>query len=127
MKVLNSLTKQTLLAFLKRTNVFFAKMVDVLELLVKFFNADNQGLSKEILVNADIYKQVKKYCKLQTIETNKLLHLYYQELTTKQNSLKSGEYGSLYCRAFYHSKDSLLVVESNYVTIYLIFIVNFDV
>jgi hypothetical protein len=88
-------------------------MVDVLELLVKFFNADNQGLSKEVLTNVDIYKQVKKYCKLQTVETNKLLHMYYQELTAKQNSLKSGEYGSLYCRAFYHSKDATLVVESN--------------
>ena len=87
-------------------------MVEVLDLLVKFFNAENQGLSKEILTSVETYKQVKKYCKLQTVETTKLLQMYYQELTSKQNSLKTGEYGSIYCRAFYHSKESTLAVES---------------
>jgi FtsZ-binding cell division protein ZapB len=87
-------------------------MVEVLDLLVNFFNADNQGLSKELLSNMEQFKIVKKYCKLQTIETTKLIQMYYQELAAKQNSLKTSEHGSIFCRAFYHSKDSTLVVES---------------
>lgn len=80
-------------------------------MLVDFFNAENQGIPKEILLSDEKYKELKKYLKLQTYETNKLILSYYQELLTIQNGLKTSECGVIYVRAFYHTKDELLVVE----------------
>lgn len=95
----------------QRSNVFFAKISDSLDILLAFFSADNQGLAKDFLQSSERYKQLKKYLKLQTNETSKLISLYYQEMIAIQNSLKSSEYGSILCRAFFHSKDDTLVVE----------------
>ena len=89
-------------------------MCEVLDLLVNFFNADNQGLPRDYLTSVDKYKELKKYCKLQTIDTSKLIHMYYQEMIAVQNSLKTSEYGQLFCRAYYHSKDEILVVEGTF-------------
>ena len=86
-------------------------MGESLEILVNFLNADNQGLSKEILISNEKFKELKKYFKLQTLDTGKLIQLYYQEMVAIQTSLKTSEYGKLYCRAYYHSKDQTLVVE----------------
>lgn len=94
--------------------MFFAKISDSLEILANFFSAENQGLPKEHLQSVDRYKQLKKYLKLQTLETAKLISLYYQEMVAIQNSLKSSEYGSIICRAYFHSKDDTLVVEGWY-------------
>lgn len=95
----------------QRSNVFFAKIADALDILVGFFSAENQGLTKEFLQSSERYKQLKKYLKLQTLDTPKLISLYYQEMIAIQNSLKSSDYGSILCRAFFHSKDDTLVVE----------------
>lgn len=87
-------------------------MGEALDILANFLNAENQGLSKEYLQSTEKYKELKRYLKLQTIETGKLIHLYYQDMIGIQNSLKSSEYGSLLCRAYYHTRDETLVIES---------------
>ena len=89
-------------------------MSESLDILVGFFCAENQGLSKEYVQSIERYKQLKKYLKLQTLETGKLIYLYYQEMVAIQNSLKSSEYGSIICRAYFHSKDDTLVVEGSH-------------
>lgn len=94
--------------------MFFAKISDSLDILLAFFSADNQGLEKDFLQSSERYKQLKKYLKLQTNETSKLISLYYQEMIAIQNSLKSSDYGSILCRAFFHSKDDTLVVEGSF-------------
>jgi hypothetical protein len=86
-------------------------MGEALDILAEFFNANNQGLSKEYLSSSEKFKDLKKYLKLQTIDTLRLIQLYYQEMAAIQTSLKSSDYGKLYCRAYYHSKDETLVVE----------------
>jgi BAI1-associated protein 3 len=86
-------------------------MVECLNLLIEFFNADNQGVPKEILTSNKKYKDLRKYMKLQTYETPKLILTYYMDLLNIQNSLKTSESGVIYVRAFYHTKDELLVVE----------------
>ena len=74
-------------------------------------NADDQGLNKDILVANEAYKEFKKIIKIQLTDTNKLLVLYYQEMINIQNSLKGGDCGTIYIRAYYHTKDETLCVE----------------
>ena len=86
-------------------------MVDCLGLLADFFNSENHGVPKDALLSVEKYKSLKKYMKLQTFDTQKLILTYYQELLTIQSSLKKSEFGVIYVRAFYHIKDELLVIE----------------
>jgi hypothetical protein len=86
-------------------------MSEALDILVDFFNADNQGLPKDYMLQCERFKELKKYFRLQSIETPKLIQLYYQEMNEIQQSLKSDEFGSLVCRACYHPKDETLLVE----------------
>ena len=86
-------------------------MSECLDIVADFLNAENQGPSKECLLSNEKYKDLKRYLKLQSLETPRLLQLYYQEMLSLQTSLKTAEYGQLFCRAYYHSKDETLVVE----------------
>ena len=86
-------------------------MIDVLEILLNFFTFDNQCVSREQLNTLEKYKYLKSYFKLQTLDTAKLIQLYYQDMISVQSSLKSGVNGVIYCRAYYHSKDETLVIE----------------
>lgn len=91
--------------------MFFAKIAESIDILIGFFSSEPQGLTKDYLQSSDKYKQLKKYLKLQTLETPRLISLYYQEMIAIQNSLKSSDYGSILCQASFHSKDNTLVVE----------------
>jgi BAI1-associated protein 3 len=86
-------------------------MLECFNLLIEFFNQDNQGVSREILAANEKYRDLKRYMKLQTYDTPKLVLTYYQELLSIQKELKTSESGVIYVRAFYHMKDELLVVE----------------
>ena len=86
-------------------------MSESLEVLAKFLNHLNQDHLLEYLTSLEKYKELKKYLKLQTLDTSKLIQLYYQEMISVQKSLKSSEYGELFCRAFYHLKEETLVIE----------------
>jgi hypothetical protein len=92
--------------------MFFLKLSEALSILIEFLNADDQGLSKETLSNFDKYKDLKKMIKCGHTETSRLITLYYQEMIELQSSLKSSEYGKLYCRIYYYQKDERLCVDS---------------
>ena len=87
------------------------KTNEAVNILLEFLNADNQGLSREILVSNEAYKEFRKIIKIQLTDTNQLLLLYYQEMVTIQNSIKNVVCGVMYCRAYYHTKDETLCVE----------------
>lgn len=86
-------------------------MLEVLDILLNLFNLDNQGVAKDHLAQAEKYKYLKSYLKLQTMDTSRLIQLYYQDMISIQANLKTSEYGVIYCRAYYHSKDETLVIE----------------
>ena len=86
-------------------------MIEVLDILQNFFNLDGQGVQKDQLSQVEKYKYLKGYLKLQTMDTSKLIQLYYQDMISIQSNLKTSEYGVIYCRAYYHSKDETLVIE----------------
>ena len=88
------------------------KTNEAVNILLEFLNADNQGLSREILISNDAYKEFRKIIKIQLTDTNQLLLLYYQEMINIQSSIKNEDYGIMYCRAYYHTKDETLCVES---------------
>lgn len=97
--------------------MFYNKMSECLDVLAEFLNADNQGVPQEVLVSQDKYKELKRYLRLQTLDTPKLIQLYYQEMVQIQNTLKTSEYGKLCFRAYYHAKDETLVVEGKLQTV----------
>jgi hypothetical protein len=86
-------------------------MSESLDILVDFFNADNQGLPTDFMIQCEIFKDLKKYFRFQSMETSKLIQLYYQEINEIQKNLNSDEFGSLVCRACYHRKDETLLIE----------------
>jgi hypothetical protein len=86
-------------------------MIECLSILAEFFGSDNQGITKECLYSIDKYKELKKYLKYQTYDTPRLLSMYYQEMLANQANWKSSEFGVIYVRAFYHTKDEALVIE----------------
>jgi hypothetical protein len=92
-------------------------MSEALDLIINFLSRfiiknEKDKEHATILTNCDKYKSLKKYLRLQTYDTNKLIQLYFQEMAHLQMSLKSTENGKLYCIAYYHSKNETLVVES---------------
>ena len=90
------------------------KLDEALNILISFLNADNQGINKESLIQSESYKDLKKLIKIIQTDTNQLLLLYYQEMISIQNSIKAGDSGNLFCRAYYHAKDEMLCVEGNF-------------
>lgn len=94
-----------------KTVVMLNKTNEAVHILLEFLNADNQGLSREILISNDAYKEFRRVIKIQLTDTNHLLLLYYQEMINIQNSIKNEDYGVMYCRAYYHTKDETLCVE----------------
>ena len=91
--------------------MFYNKMSECLDVLAEFLNADNQGVPQEVLLAQEKYKELKRYLRLQTLDTPKLIQLYYQEMVQIQSTIKTSEYGKLCFRAYYHAKDETLVVE----------------
>lgn len=75
------------------------------------FCFENHGVPKEQLILMEKCKYLKSYLKLQTMDTSKLIQLYYQDMVSIQSLLKSSEHGTIYCRAYYHLKDETVVVE----------------
>ena len=75
----------------------------------------------EYLTSLEKYKELKKFLKLQTLDTSKLIQLYYQEMASIQKSLKSSDYGEIFCRAYYHLKEELIVIESKILTNIILF------
>jgi hypothetical protein len=86
-------------------------MIEAIEILVSLFTSNGQGVPKEQLILTEKHKNLRNYLRLQTFDTPKLIQLYYQDMVNIQTSLKSSDYGVLFCRAYYHLKDETLVVE----------------
>jgi hypothetical protein len=86
-------------------------MIEAIEILVSLFTFNGQGVPKEQLILTEKHKNLRNYLRLQTFDTPKLIQLYYQDMVNIQTSLKSSDYGVLFCRAYYHLKDETLVVE----------------
>ncbi|CAF4331550.1 unnamed protein product, partial [Adineta steineri] len=93
-----------------RTISSYARLLKAVELLVEYFNNDEQCLPKEIL-KTDKYRLVKKLLKYQSTDTQLLIKMYYQEKLQEQeraNNSSQADLGKLYCRAYYHSKEGTL-------------------
>jgi hypothetical protein len=91
--------------------MFFYKLSNTLDILVDFFNADNEGPSRETLTELDVYVDLKNYCNYVHVETTKLVCMYYENMINIQKSVKSTEFGRLLCKAYYERKQEILHVE----------------
>lgn len=91
---------------------FYFKLNDCLTILIDFFNADNEGLSRTSLVSSDKFKYIIKFIECSTIHTSKLIGKYFDNLILIQNSLNNSEYGKLTCQVYYVLTYKTLIIEN---------------
>jgi hypothetical protein len=91
--------------------MFFYKLSNTLDILIDFLNAENEGLSKDVLVAFDAYVDLKSFLNYAQIETKKLVHMYYENMIKIQKSVESNEFGLLVCKAYYQKKYEILCIE----------------
>ncbi|CAM4874974.1 unnamed protein product [Rotaria socialis] len=91
----------------------YTRLLRALDGLVDYFNNETHYLPKDML-KTEKYRLVKKLLKYQSIDTQSLIKLYYQEKVQEQdraNSSNQSDLGKLYCRAYYHAKEETLYIE----------------
>ncbi|XP_066592429.1 BAI1-associated protein 3 isoform X2 [Prorops nasuta] len=87
--------------------MFYERLYEALDLLAKFFHADEKGLSYDAL-RCDSFLNVEERLTYHKTETIYLIDRYYQQRLQDQMNTTSSEYGVLTVRA-YLNHDSLCV------------------
>ncbi|KAK2576363.1 hypothetical protein KPH14_005712 [Odynerus spinipes] len=87
--------------------MFYERLYEALDLLIKFFHADEKGLSLEVLHNRS-FLNAEERLQYHKMDTTFLIDRYYRQRLQDQMNTMSSEYGVLTVRA-YLNHDSLCV------------------